>query len=191
VDNLKNANELARKIRYRTRIVTLEGDIVNPGGSMTGGDRKTKSILSQKDELSTMRAQLEDYQQQTASFEKQFQAIKEEADALSNTYFDTSQSYNTIKQNVHKFDLELDRLRKQETHIKNEHEEFEFEKNDGYQSETSKQTLNEKKAQLATIQTQLQKLEEDINIYTKLSKEGKESTTLIQQKLHQKQSDLA
>ncbi|MDQ7110202.1 chromosome segregation protein SMC [Staphylococcus cohnii species complex 1658] len=192
VDNLKNANELARKIRYRTRIVTLEGDIVNPGGSMTGGgDRKTKSILSQKDELSTMRAQLEDYQQQTVSFEKQFQAIKEEADALSNTYFDTSQSYNTIKQNVHKFDLELDRLRKQETHLKNEHEEFEFEKNDGYQSETSKQTLNDKKAQLATIQTQLQKLEEDINIYTKLSKEGKESTTLIQQKLHQKQSDLA
>ncbi|MFH4935221.1 chromosome segregation protein SMC [Staphylococcus cohnii] len=192
VDNLKNANELARKIRYRTRIVTLEGDIVNPGGSMTGGgDRKTKSILSQKDELSTMRAQLEDYQQQTVSFEKQFQAIKEEADALSNTYFDTSQNYNTIKQNVHEFDLELDRLRKQETHLKNEHEEFEFEKNDGYQSETSKQTLNDKKEQLATIQAQLQKLEKDINIYTKLSKEGKESTTLIQQKLHQKQSDLA
>ena len=192
VDNLKNANELARKIRYRTRIVTLEGDIVNPGGSMTGGgDRKTKSILSQKDELSTMRAQLEDYQQQTVTFEKQFQAIKEEADALSNTYFDTSQNYNTIKQNVHEFDLELDRLRKQETHLKNEHEEFEFEKNDGYQSETSKQTLNDKKEQLATIQAQLQTLEEDINIYTKLSKEGKESTTLIQQKLHQKQSDLA
>ena len=77
VDNLKNANELARKIRYRTRIVTLEGDIVNPGGSMTGGgDRKTKSILSQKDELSTMRAQLEDYQQQTVSFENNFKQLK-------------------------------------------------------------------------------------------------------------------
>src|SRR5699024_9160329 len=88
---------------------------------------------------------------------KQFQAIKEEADALSNTYFDTSQSYNTIKQNVHKFDLELDRLRKQETHLKNEHEEFEFEKNDGYQSETSKQTLNEKKAQLAKNQKKKKK----------------------------------
>ena len=36
-------------IKYRTRIVTLEGDIVNPGGSMTGGGaRKSKSILSQK-----------------------------------------------------------------------------------------------------------------------------------------------
>ena len=49
VDDLKHANDLARAIRYRTRIVTLEGDIVNPGGSMTGGGaRKTKSILSQK-----------------------------------------------------------------------------------------------------------------------------------------------
>ena len=49
VENLKHANELARAIRYRTRIVTLEGDVVNPGGSMTGGGaRKTKSILSQK-----------------------------------------------------------------------------------------------------------------------------------------------
>ena len=31
------------------RIVTLEGDIVNPGGAMTGGGmRQSKSILAQK-----------------------------------------------------------------------------------------------------------------------------------------------
>ncbi len=49
VDHLKHANELARAIKYRTRIVTLEGDIVNPGGSMTGGGaRKSKSILGPK-----------------------------------------------------------------------------------------------------------------------------------------------
>ncbi|MDN6721183.1 MAG: chromosome segregation protein SMC, partial [Staphylococcus equorum] len=192
VDELKNANELARKIRYRTRIVTLEGDIVNPGGSMTGGgDRKSKSILAQKDELSTMRAQFEDYQQQTVAFEKQFQNIKNESDQLSEKYFDTSQHYNAIKQNAHNYELELDRLRKSEAHLKDEHEEFEFEKNDGYQSETSKQTLDDKKQRLSKIKTQLQKLEDDINLYTKLSKEGKESTTQIQQQLHQKQSDLA
>ncbi|RIM03515.1 chromosome segregation protein SMC, partial [Staphylococcus equorum] len=192
VDELKNANDLARKIRYRTRIVTLEGDIVNPGGSMTGGgDRKSKSILAQKDELTTMRAQLEDYQQQTLAFEKQFQNIKNESDQLSEKYFDTSQHYNAIKQSAHNYELELDRLRKSEAHLKDEHEEFEFEKNDGYQSETSKQTLDDKKQRLSKIKTQLQKLEDDINLYTKLSKEGKESTTQIQQQLHQKQSDLA
>ena len=37
-----------------------------------GGARKSKSILSQKDELSKMRHQLEDYQRQTADFERHF-----------------------------------------------------------------------------------------------------------------------
>ena len=49
VDHLKHANELARAIKYRTRIVTLEGDIVNPGGSMTGGGaRKSKVFYLKK-----------------------------------------------------------------------------------------------------------------------------------------------
>src|SRR5699024_2792428 len=109
----------------------------------------------------------------------------------SEKYFETSQSYNTIKQTAHDYELELDRLRKSEAHLKDEHEEFEFEKNDGYQSETSKKTLDDKKQRLTEIQSQLQQLEKDINLYTKLSKEGKESTTQIQQQLHQKQSDLA
>lgn len=76
VDDLKHANDLARAIRYRTRIVTLEGDVVNPGGSMTGGGaRKTKYSLT-KDELSTMRHQLEAYQRQTAEFERHFKEQK-------------------------------------------------------------------------------------------------------------------
>ena len=156
-----------------------------------GGDRKTKSILAQKDDLAKMRAQLEDYQQQTIEFEKQFQAIKEASDQISENYFETSQQYNSAKQRLHDFELELDRLRKSEAHLKDEHEEFEFEKNDGYQSETSKQTLTEKKQILDQIKAQLLKLEEDINLYTKLSKEGKASITQTQQQLHQKQSDLA
>ena len=49
VENLKHANELARAIRYRTRIVTLEGDVVNPGGSMTGEEHvKQKYIVTKR-----------------------------------------------------------------------------------------------------------------------------------------------
>lgn len=192
VENLKHANELARAIRYRTRIVTLEGDVVNPGGSMTGGGaRKTKSILSQKDELSTMRNQLEDYQRQTAEFERQFKEQKTQAEQLSEQYFSASQQYNNLKEQVHHHELELDRLKTQEAHLKNEHEEFEFEKNDGYQSDKSKETLKEKQNHLTEIQQQLKQLESDIERYTQLSKEGKASTHQTQQQLHQKQSDLA
>ncbi len=41
-EDLKGANELAKLLGHRYRIVTLEGDVVNPGGSMTGGAVKEK-----------------------------------------------------------------------------------------------------------------------------------------------------
>ncbi|CDR60307.1 chromosome segregation protein SMC [Staphylococcus schweitzeri] len=192
VDHLKHANELARAIKYRTRIVTLDGDIVNPGGSMTGGGaRKSKSILTQKDELTTMRNQLEDYLRQTESFEQQFKDLKAKSDQLSEQYFERSQKHNVLKEQVHHLEMELDRLTTQETQIKNDHEEFEFEKNDGYTSDKSRQTLSEKEAQLENIKVSLKRLEDEIERYTKLSKEGKESVLKTQQSLHQKQSDLA
>ncbi|PNZ67153.1 chromosome segregation protein SMC [Staphylococcus croceilyticus] len=192
VDNLKNANELAKAIQYKTRIVTLEGDIVNPGGSMTGGGaRKTKSILSQKDELTTMRVQLKNYEQQTQDFEHQLQTHKQKVESLSDKYIELNQQYNDLKEQSHNEALALDRLKTQEAHIKDEHEEFEFEKNDGYQSETSRLTLTEKQNRLVEIQTQLTQLEKDIERYTQLSKEGKESTSKLQQHLNQKRSDLA
>ena len=44
-----------------------------------------------------------------------------------NNIFSASQQYNNLKEQVHHHELELDRL-KTEAHLKNEHEEFEFEK---------------------------------------------------------------
>ena len=44
VENLKIANELARAIQYKA-IVTLEGDIVNPGGAMTGGGMRQSKVF--------------------------------------------------------------------------------------------------------------------------------------------------
>jgi len=48
VDNIDNGIELARKYQYGFRIVTTEGEVFNPGGSLTGGSQpaKTSSLLS-------------------------------------------------------------------------------------------------------------------------------------------------
>ncbi|MEB5791952.1 chromosome segregation protein SMC [Staphylococcus hominis] len=192
VENLKIANELARAIQYKARIVTLEGDIVNPGGSMTGGGmRQSKSILAQKDELATMKTQLNDYEEKTKEFEQQLQKQKEKVETLSNKYVDLSQQYHQLKDNAHEETLTLDRLKKQETHIKSEHEEFEFEKNDGYQSEKSRHTLKQQQLRLSEIQEQLKQLENDIEVYSKLSKEGKENVSQVEKELNQKRSDVA
>ncbi|AUJ51788.1 chromosome segregation protein SMC [Staphylococcus hominis subsp. hominis] len=192
VENLKIANELARAIQYKARIVTLEGDIVNPGGSMSGGGmRQSKSILAQKDELTTMKTQLNDYEEKTKEFEQQLQNQKEEVETLSNKYVDLSQQYHQLKATAHEETLTLDRLKKQETHIKSEHEEFEFEKNDGYQSEKSRHTLKQQQLRLSEIQEQLKQLEKDIEVYSKLSKEGKENVSQVEKELNQKRSDVA
>ncbi len=52
VTNLEAANALARKINYRYRIVTLDGELLHIGGSLTGGTLKnTTNIITQKHEL--------------------------------------------------------------------------------------------------------------------------------------------
>lgn len=50
--NLDSANRLSKIIRNRYKIITLDGDVINVGGSMTGGSlNKTKSIITTKQEL--------------------------------------------------------------------------------------------------------------------------------------------
>lgn len=52
VTNLEAANALARKINYRYRIVTLDGELLHIGGSLTGGTLKNiTNIITQKHEL--------------------------------------------------------------------------------------------------------------------------------------------
>ena len=52
VNNLDNATEIAKKFSYKFKIVTLDGQIVNAGGSLTGGSRvKSAGILSRTTEI--------------------------------------------------------------------------------------------------------------------------------------------
>lgn len=53
VRDLDAANRIARDLRYRCRIVTLEGDVINPGGSMTGGyhQRQGSGVLRRSREI--------------------------------------------------------------------------------------------------------------------------------------------
>jgi chromosome segregation protein len=78
--NLKGANEIAKILQYRARIVTLEGDIVNPGGSMTGGaiKQKSTSLLSRKGELEELKKKIADMDLKTTKLEQQVKALKKD-----------------------------------------------------------------------------------------------------------------
>ena len=55
-DNIDSASEAAKKLRYKVKLVTLDGQIINAGGAFTGGSAKKDSgILTRLTEISTLR----------------------------------------------------------------------------------------------------------------------------------------
>ncbi|WP_043933360.1 chromosome segregation protein SMC [Bacillus sp. EB01] len=76
--DLKGANEIARTMQYRFRIVTLEGDVVNAGGSMTGGALKqnSTSLLSRKTELDDLKVKINEMEEKTAKLEDSVKQLK-------------------------------------------------------------------------------------------------------------------
>ena len=54
-DNIDNANEAAKKIGYKVKMVTLDGQVINAGGSFTGGSAKRDSgLLSRVNEINEL-----------------------------------------------------------------------------------------------------------------------------------------
>ncbi|WP_055108497.1 chromosome segregation protein SMC [Paenibacillus ihumii] len=94
--DLERANKMAARCQYRFRIVTLEGDVVNAGGSMTGGSqhRKNSNLLGRKrqleqlaadireseDMLSKLRGGLTDVRAQMKQCEQELEKLREAGD---------------------------------------------------------------------------------------------------------------
>ncbi len=59
-DDLNSANRIAKKYGYKFRIVSLDGQIINAGGSLTGGsaDSKNAGIISRKQEIDALEADI-------------------------------------------------------------------------------------------------------------------------------------
>ena len=58
-DNIDNATEIARKSGYKYRIVTEDGQVINAGGSFTGGSvQKTGGMLTRKTELHALQEEI-------------------------------------------------------------------------------------------------------------------------------------
>ncbi len=60
MDNIDNAIALAKKSGYKYKIVTLDGQILNPGGSLTGGSvNKTQSLLGRSKDIEALGNEIE------------------------------------------------------------------------------------------------------------------------------------
>ena len=68
VDNIDNARSMARACRHSTRLVTLEGDVMNPGGSMTGGYQRHNSsgLLGRSRDIERLSKVIEELEEKIA-----------------------------------------------------------------------------------------------------------------------------
>ena len=69
VDNIDNANRISKKMNYRYRIVTLDGELLHVGGSLTGGEAKQKNPLNEKFELQNLMNELKEIEKSISNYE--------------------------------------------------------------------------------------------------------------------------
>ena len=77
IDTLENANEAAKMLNYQIKVVTLDGDIVHTGGSMTGGITKNQTTPM------TIRSQIESIKSQIDGQKLKVDTLKEEVRVLN------------------------------------------------------------------------------------------------------------
>ena len=83
VENIDNAISMAKRYGNRFKIVTLDGQVMNPGGSMTGGSvSRDAGILSRANELEKLVANEKSLSEKLAALEVQIQEAKRAADQV-------------------------------------------------------------------------------------------------------------
>lgn len=82
-EDIDSAAAIAKKFGYRYRVVTLDGQVVNAGGSLTGGSvNQNASILSRRGEIDSLTAEAKKITAQADEFEMQLGALRREADTI-------------------------------------------------------------------------------------------------------------
>jgi chromosome segregation protein len=133
VKKLDSAILLTRITGNQYKIVTLDGDVINPGGSITGGSLRTKaqSILKRKDEINGLQVKLSNYEKETNIIknnmieltrnkqvkEERLKEIKSEVDNIS-------YKINELKEQQSILDFEIKKMKLQIEENKNEIEEI-------------------------------------------------------------------
>ncbi len=118
VDNIDNALSIARKYKYTLRIVTLEGEQLNPGGSMTGGAfRNSSNLLGRRREIEELKLSVSSTSKQIteekaaiADLRSQVAKCREALESYNKLQRETHIRKNTIDVNLKQADVKLSEI---------------------------------------------------------------------------------
>ncbi|MCM3165683.1 chromosome segregation protein SMC [Peribacillus frigoritolerans] len=167
--DLKGANDLAKMMQHRFRFVTLEGDIVNPGGSMTGGalKQKTTSLLSRKTELEELQQKLAAMEVKTNQLEKQVKQLKVDVGVQEQTLEQTRKTGERLRLQEQTLKGELREVELQERNVNERLHLYDLDKN-SYLEEQQQKTarLEELEELLESCKSEIEGLDRLISEMT-------------------------
>ena len=121
VDNLTNATNVAKIINHMYKIVTLDGDIINAGGSITGGTNKSvTSMMSQKFELENKIKLLNSKINEIKLKEEEINAHDKDVTILERKVFDANNELNSAKDYLLRKNNEVESLNNNLISVNNE-----------------------------------------------------------------------
>ena len=146
-DDLDSARKIASRIKYNAKVITLSGDSVNPGGSLTGGSVKKSGvgILGRAKEIDSLTASIASLEEKLANSEEQRQEVddgigtlKRELEMLGeqlkfytleevkaeNEYANTEEKLKTAREDSASFDENISSLSKDKIRLEEDIEEL-------------------------------------------------------------------
>ncbi|RLL45288.1 chromosome segregation protein SMC [Oceanobacillus piezotolerans] len=191
---LKDANDIAKWTQRRFRVVTLDGDVVNPGGSMSGGAKKktNQSLFTREKDLQEITEKINEYQEKIVQFEYKVKRKKEEISEIENELSLTEENSGTEQQQWQLLQTECKEI---ELKLESLNENLYIFDQDQKQYTQDREQLENRNKELSKelegIRIQLEDINKQIEALSQQEVAFKENKETLQQELHQSQVALA
>jgi len=175
VDNMETAIKVAKQNGYTFRIITIDGDVINPSGAITGGSiaKKTVNILGRGREIEKLEKEVKKLKEKILSLEKEKQEyilsieeVIEESNALEKELQEIDITYATQKQKVIAIDENIEKIENRLNKIKQEQKELEEQKEGSIKQ---KEIIED---EIVKLNIQTEELTKIISEFAKLNKDN-------------------
>ena len=175
VNNMENAIKVAKQNSYTFRIITLEGDLINPSGMITGGSvaKKTVNILGRgreivklQKEIKAITEKIENLQREKEEYEQSIEGTIEASMSLEKELQEIDIKYATEKQKIIAIDENIQKTETRLNKLKEEQQSLENKKQEAIEY---KEKIKE---QIQILQEETEKLTKVISEFAELNKDN-------------------
>lgn len=190
---LEGASQIARLCGFKYRVVTLEGDIVNAGGSLTGGASKQQSSLfSRKAELDQLVTTLAEMETTIQSAEQIVATKKEQIAELRHALEELKLQGESMREQEQ---IHRSKLLELEMIVKSLEATVTITQSEKSSLSTRKQSLSEEQTiaqtRLAELREELQQIQQTVDELTVAKTQSETQKDVLREQLAEQKSALA